>query len=412
MDTKRDTSEEHHLKISCKRAGEKVLGIILQRSTLFIQLGTAASHSDLSMSANDDKISPTGITVSPPLANENFPNSSSIKDDSAKVSPKELTSTASGSTQSSVASTTSDFSLTEGFNHPKSSPNSAQKSTSLKSTSSSEQSRGRQHIKIPNINNHNGRSPLRSSQSNSTRFNTSRTPQNHLYQRRGSVASVGDAVDFSTSLGMPYSLNVGGSSTTSNNGSHRSSSFVVPSSGASSPRNSFSSTFNHTPIIDSTHSNSHRTNSDQHSNSGRKPSTEEVFDLMEREQDAIVLKLMKEIQQLKEDNRALRQTINQLTSPSNHSNSRSHSRSSIDSRRRNSSVYGDDEAVSITSSISTTPRSNFANLSVPTTSSRRPSLNLASANYPGGEASRQNFNSSNFDTFRSNTSTINMGNSD
>lgn len=367
------------------------------------------------MSNNDDKITSTDIKVSPPLSNENFLNSSSIKDHCEKSSPKELTSTHSGSTQSSFTSTSSDISLTDGFNHPKSSPNSNQKTNSIKSNSSSDQSRGRQHIKIPNMNNHNGRSPLRSSQSNSTRFNTNRAPpQSSLYQRRGSVASVGDAVDFSTSLGMPYTLNVSGSSTTLNNGSHRSSSFVVPGSGASSPRNSFSSTFNHTPISDASHVSTYRNNSEHGNNStgSRKPSTEEVFDLMEREQDAIVLKLMKEIQQLKEDNRALRQTINNLTSPTNRSDSRSHSRSSIDSRRRNSSVYGDDEAVSISSSISTTPRSNFATLSVPTTSSRRPSLNLASANYPGGESSRQHFNPTNFDSFRSNTSTINMGDSD
>lgn len=281
--------------------------------------------------------------------------------------------------------------------------------------------RGRQHIKIPNMNSHNGRSPLRSANSTnpSARLSTSRTPQNSSYpqnQRRGSVASIGDSSDFSTSLGMPYTFNVNGSSSTLNSIStaavSRASQHQGPLSTASSPRNSFSSTFNSTPITDS--SFSFRRYSD---NSGRKPSTEEVFDLMEREQDAIVLKLMREIQQLKEDNRSLRQTINQLTSPSSAANSRSQSRSSIDSsRRRNSSLYTDDELASVSSSISNTPRSNFATLgAVPVTSSRKPSMNLSSAindnsDEPRNSAKHTSNNPSNSDSVRSNTSTINMGN--
>lgn len=59
---------------------------------------------------------------------------------------------------------------------------------------------------------------------------------------------------------------------------------------------------------------------------------------MEREQDAIVLKLMSEIQQLKDENRSLLQTINGLTSQSSTSGSQD---SQGSQRRRASSFAGD-----------------------------------------------------------------------
>jgi hypothetical protein len=65
-----------------------------------------------------------------------------------------------------------------------------------------------------------------------------------------------------------------------------------------------------------------------------------VFDLMEREQDAIVLKLMREIQQLKEDNRALLQTINVLTAAPSSQESRA-TFQDVRSRRRSSFIDED-----------------------------------------------------------------------
>jgi hypothetical protein len=68
---------------------------------------------------------------------------------------------------------------------------------------------------------------------------------------------------------------------------------------------------------------------------------------MEREQDAIVLKLMREISELKEDNRNLLNTINQLTNGNSGSNyslrSGSQSRSSLNSRRDSSAIIDDSD---------------------------------------------------------------------
>lgn len=373
------------------------------------------------------------VTISPPLDQKLEENSPISKDNSnsAKTIPSNQ-STANATYASSNANSPASESLLRSKTNSTTSTTSSSNSINLPRTNRSKSinqqhvdsiPRGRQHIKIPNMNTHNARSPLRSS--NSTRLSTSRTPQNSLYpqsQRRGSIASIGDTSDFSTNLGMPYTLNMNGSSSTLNNVPTTATSAAAvnrippppgPLSTASSPRNSFSSTFNSASIGDG--SFSQRRYSDNSATS-RKPSTEEVFDLMEREQDAIVLKLMREIQQLKEDNRALRQTINQLTSPISASHSRSQSRSSLDSsRRRNSSLYTDDELISVSSSISNTPRSTHTNLAVPVTSSRKPSMNLSSAinsnqndNINHNHHNKSNSNPENFDSFRSNSSTINM----
>lgn len=71
-----------------------------------------------------------------------------------------------------------------------------------------------------------------------------------------------------------------------------------------------------------------------------KPTTEELVDVMEREQDAIVMKLMKEINLLKEENRSLMNTINQLSGGFGNYALNGGSRSSLDSRRN--SALGDE----------------------------------------------------------------------
>ncbi|CDR40264.1 CYFA0S04e06898g1_1 [Cyberlindnera fabianii] len=162
------------------------------------------------------------------------------------------------------------------------------------------------------------------------------TAGNHNH-RRSSLAAI-DTSDMSSTLGMPYAYHHSAPtiSTTTVNGfvsdnslspSSTGSSFTTMGSIGTTPRpavlNSTVPTSNTRVSPRSSHqsldtnSTSHSAQLRRHSeSSNRRPSTAEVFDLMEREQDAIVLKLMREIQQLKDDNRALLQTINMLTNPS------------------------------------------------------------------------------------------------
>ncbi|GMM35472.1 hypothetical protein DASC09_027970 [Saccharomycopsis crataegensis] len=75
-------------------------------------------------------------------------------------------------------------------------------------------------------------------------------------------------------------------------------SFASSSSASSTPRNSFSSNNNNNNNANANNANAPRMGSG------------EIIDLMEREQDAIVLKLMREINQLKEENKILKAQIN------------------------------------------------------------------------------------------------------
>lgn len=178
-------------------------------------------------------------------------------------------------------------------------------------------------------------------------------------QRRSSFANVGDiASDFSTSLGMPYTYSISstnnqtsGSPTNCSTTSFNTNSFLPSSSSlASATSNSTIST--RTPILrtvlpqsskgssrssprgsinylDISANESQRRYSES---SSRRPSTEEVFDLMEREQDAIVLKLMREISQLREENRALLSTINTMQSSSSFGSLPGSKRTSVSGR--------------------------------------------------------------------------------
>ncbi|CCH46571.1 EF-hand calcium-binding domain-containing protein [Wickerhamomyces ciferrii] len=373
----------------------------------------------------------SSITVSPPLSEEKFPpkNPSIDSNSSATSSVSTASKNSSTSTDQAYQSDVSNRSKSSSTSSNSTNTNTRpQRSRSIQQNDSAIPGRGRQYINIPNTSHqHNGRSPLRSSQDNTAKLNATRagaaaagsSSQSSLYnqsQRRGSIASVSDSIDFSTSSGNPYTL-TGNSSSVSTLNNHGTRGSIGHSS-ASSPKNSFSSNFSSGgPLSDnSSGSLSQRRYSD---NSYRRPSTEEVFDQMEREQDSIVLRLTKEIQYLKEENRSLRQTINQLSAnsgrSSSRSQSRSQSRSSIDSRRRrNSTVFPDDDLMSVSSnSISNTPRSsNYSSLPQSNTSSRKPSINfIAGGSTNSYDASKYpSLTGPHYESLRSNTSTINIPN--
>lgn len=185
------------------------------------------------------------------------------------------------------------------------------------------------------------RSPIRPP--HNTNAQKLRNPSNNFSQRRSSMNGLRDVTDFSSSIGMPYSYSVGNSTHLNaqyclNSGASTGSRTGIDGRGGSissrsSPRSSFSN-------YDAVYADINGRRYSEHSH--RKPSAEEVFDLMEREQDAIVLKLMREIAQLKEDNRALLSTVNHLTSGGHQHRSHSQTRS-LDSKRDSSAIMDEAE---------------------------------------------------------------------
>ena len=163
----------------------------------------------------------------------------------------------------------------------------------------------------------------------------------------GCQSSVSEHVSPSTTS---VSVNLGSSSLAPNSSTISSRTPIMGtgmiSSSRSSPRSSFSSSY------DSFGNGALRRHSEQPPQ--RRPSAQEVFDVMEREQDAIVLKLMREIHQLKEDNRALSQTINALTNSST-----VNSQTGMDAlrTRRHSSILTDEEWNISHRSMDSIPRS-------------------------------------------------------
>ena len=107
---------------------------------------------------------------------------------------------------------------------------------------------------------------------------------------------------------------------------------------------------------------------------GSAPGPEQIIDLMEREQDAIVLKLMKEIEHLKSENKALRQNAAQ----GNTLNFGVRRSSSLSSHHRNSSSVS---SVSSQSSVSTVPH-NGSTSSIVAPSSKRSSSIFVSYSLP------------------------------
>lgn len=163
-----------------------------------------------------------------------------------------------------------------------------------------------------NINHRISRSPSRSPDTHLFTTQRLRNPSFSNTQRRTSLNGPHDLKGFSWSSMSSNATNLSNPST----GSAKTAIYppVTSRSSRGSPRSS---------QADYTYSSSNLASTRRHSDLlPRKPSTAEVFDLMEREQDAIVLKLIKEITQLKEDNRQLVNTINQLTNNSYVSRSR------------------------------------------------------------------------------------------
>lgn len=154
-----------------------------------------------------------------------------------------------------------------------------------------------------NLTHHFNRSPVRSPDSHRYTTQRLRNPSFSNSQRRSSTNGLADVKDVSWSSISSNATNFSNPSTSSIKTP------VYPSATSRSSRGSPRSS-----LADYTYSSPNlpgaRRNSDL---LPRKPSTAEIFDLMEREQDAIVLKLIKEIAQLKEENRALVNTINQLS---------------------------------------------------------------------------------------------------
>ncbi|KAH3684287.1 hypothetical protein WICPIJ_004727 [Wickerhamomyces pijperi] len=246
-----------------------------------------------------------------------------------------------------------------------------------------------------NSSNNYSRSPVRSQPTSTQRLRTpvgaagsSNSSVNG--QRRSSFANIGDySSDFTPNLGiMPaYSYtglssshNQGGGSPNNGSNSSLNNNFsILPSSSSLASAASTSTISTRTPILrtvlpqsskgsprgspknsitylDISGNDSQRRFSES---SARRPSTEEVFDLMEREQDAIVLKLMREISQLKEENRALLSTINSMQSPSSFAHVSASKRASISGR--NSFDLQTKNASPTTSNFSSVNGSNVSN---------------------------------------------------